>query len=56
MLNYSSSFFSIHVVYVVFLLRANLQNTQSQLCKTMCNPLGLNIRRDHFYLTLRFMR
>ena len=44
MLNYSSSLFSIHVVYVVFLLRAKLQNTQSQLCKIMYNLLQwLNI-------------
>lgn len=44
MLNYSSSIFSIHVVYVVFLFRAKLQNTQSQLCKIMYNLLQwLNI-------------
>ena len=44
MLNYSSSLFSIHVVYVVFLLSAKLQNTQSQLCKIMYNLLQwLNI-------------
>ena len=40
MLNYSSSLFSIHVVYVVFLLRAKLQNTQSQLCNVQSTSMA----------------